>query len=658
MGLGWTAGLTEHNIGKRIRDFKMGFKPLPDAKKKSLLGLLLTPNGGNNVSTRHRTNQGNDGSQHLLSSEPSFHEDDAKSSKESVRAGGPVASSAPVVSGDPRPGPADGDPASQSAAGLRGAVKAPAVKAPAVNDPFAPPVEYDARDTLPGQLQCVSFQPLDQFGCDSCYAFGVVTSYSARVCVNNRNSLGNIVISPQQIINCNGGCGGSDEISVFESLITRPPVEQWCDPYDGVPRPCESSPACHTSRTFPALAGALRVVGNGSPAGLRWMMLEIMRGGPGTLTLVVFNDLFGYVSGVYTVSPGATYAGTHAVGVVGWGTDPAGGPYWLIQNSWGAGFGEAGYFRIRRGTDESGIEHSGLILPVPAPLTQCLSANCPDRAITLADCTCQCRESFAGPNCDQCPIQCANGGDLGGGCTACSCPLGFRGARCEWGVRLGPLATCAGDAAAVVLANVSYGDAIPPPAGSSFLGVFPLDEMNPYALDPGSRAYLCGDGYDALSNGGLCPAADVQVELALPTDPGQYKVVLVPFVPADPAIYAAYGLVGWSAPLPRPPAATRARRRAPCTRPDGPRAVSTPSRGLSRRAARSAGADSGIPRAARRAGTIRWTTARPWGTSPCWTQRTAPTRPWRSRRRPSTPSPPSGLASRRRRRPRNSTRSR
>jgi cathepsin B len=91
-----------------------------------------------------------------------------------------------------------------------------------------------------------------------------------------------------------------------------------------------------------------------------------------TLNLfTVYNDFYHYQRGVYEHRSNSTPVGGHAVRLIGWGIDD-GVPYWLVANSWGTGWGingecalglsrdgkrsAAGFFKIRRGTNECGFE--------------------------------------------------------------------------------------------------------------------------------------------------------------------------------------------------------------------------------------------------------------------------------------------------------------
>lgn len=67
--------------------------------------------------------------------------------------------------------------------------------------------------------------------------------------------------------------------------------------------------------------------------------------GPTMCVFEVYGDFFGYGSGVYSHVTGSL-AGLHCVEVIGF-SDLAG--CWICKNSWGAGWGDGGFFRIAYG---------------------------------------------------------------------------------------------------------------------------------------------------------------------------------------------------------------------------------------------------------------------------------------------------------------------
>merc|ERR1712146_354560 len=80
----------------------------------------------------------------------------------------------------------------------------------------------------------------------------------------------------------------------------------------------------------------------------------IMAGGPVETAFTVYTDFANYVSGIYHHVSGSVEGG-HAVRIVGWGVEN-GNKYCKAANSWNPYWGEKGYFRIKRGNNEGGIE--------------------------------------------------------------------------------------------------------------------------------------------------------------------------------------------------------------------------------------------------------------------------------------------------------------
>ena len=70
--------------------------------------------------------------------------------------------------------------------------------------------------------------------------------------------------------------------------------------------------------------------------------------GPVSTYMRVYTDFFSYSSGVYEYAWGVEEGG-HTVTLVGWNDT---GGYWIAKNSWGTGWGESGWFRIKYGEVE------------------------------------------------------------------------------------------------------------------------------------------------------------------------------------------------------------------------------------------------------------------------------------------------------------------
>lgn len=80
--------------------------------------------------------------------------------------------------------------------------------------------------------------------------------------------------------------------------------------------------------------------------------------GPVEAAFTVYEDFLSYKSGVYHHVTGSQLGG-HAIKILGWGVQDN-TPYWLVANSWNTDWGNQGFFLIKRGSNECGIE-SGVV---------------------------------------------------------------------------------------------------------------------------------------------------------------------------------------------------------------------------------------------------------------------------------------------------------
>lgn len=228
------------------------------------------------------------------------------------------------------------------------------------------PNQFDSRTVWP---KCSTIGDiLDQGHCGSCWAFAAVEALSDRFCIHFDK---NISLSVNDLLACCGflcgeGCDGGYPIAAWRYFKRSGVVTAECDPYfdqTGCSHPgCEPAyptPKCKRKCTDGNLlwkqskhysVSAYKV--HSDPSNI---MAEIYKNGPVEVAFTVYEDFAHYKSGVYKHVTGNVMGG-HAVKLIGWGTTDEGEDYWLLANQWNRSWGDEGYFKIQRGTNECGIE--------------------------------------------------------------------------------------------------------------------------------------------------------------------------------------------------------------------------------------------------------------------------------------------------------------
>ncbi|MCC6725138.1 MAG: hypothetical protein IT258_11555, partial [Saprospiraceae bacterium] len=203
-----------------------------------------------------------------------------------------------------------------------------------------------------------------QGGCGSCVSFCTVAVTESMASIE-KGQLLDLSEADQHFCSSHGpNCGGWWHDAAFQQIKNRGVCDEACNPYassftnndiwNGTPS-CKS---CADRNNRAVKITNITTLNSTTDA-----KNYLTNTGPLAAILEVYTDFFSYQNGVYHKVSGVL-EGLHCVTVIGYNET---GQYWICKNSWGAGWGDGGFFCIAYGECKIDaypkIGVSGIVLP-------------------------------------------------------------------------------------------------------------------------------------------------------------------------------------------------------------------------------------------------------------------------------------------------------
>eukprot|EP00703_Trepomonas_sp_PC1_P004004 JAP92602.1 Cathepsin B [Trepomonas sp. PC1] len=222
--------------------------------------------------------------------------------------------------------------------------------------PSTIPKQFDWKQQKPECLKVRSQQI-----CGGCWAFSAVGSLSDNRCINGLDNP-RVQYSEQYQISCdkgNSGCAGGELLQSMQFLVEYGvPTNQCVDYKDQFGQRIKCPTECDNGSNLTFIkAQGFEQVCNGEES----IKLALTKGTIQT-GFTIYQDYFCYKKGIYHHVTGELVGG-HVIVLVGYGEEN-GVKFWKARNSNEPTWGEEGYFRILRGTNECDIEEECyLVIP-------------------------------------------------------------------------------------------------------------------------------------------------------------------------------------------------------------------------------------------------------------------------------------------------------